>query len=116
MPWQPDAGQPCKIIWIHETGQNAESRTNMTANELWEEYASREGVKAVWKTWSFGSDPDAVAALVRDGINKATASACWRQVHEAYFRDELAAAGLPFHLQISVLCEEFEVVYLPELK
>ena len=32
--------------------------------------------------------------------------ACWRQVHEAFFRDELAAAGLQFHLQIPVLCEE----------
>ena len=31
----------------------------MTANELWEEYASREGVEAVWEAWSFGSDPDA---------------------------------------------------------
>ena len=147
----------------------------MTANELWKKYASLEGVEAVWEAWSFGNDPDAVAALVRDGIKTATSSAydlyaleeeplpkvgdysvildsagnavciirdtnvyvvpfdqvserhaflegegdrslaCWRQVHEAFFRDELAAAGLQFHLQIPVLCEEFEVVHLPKI-
>ncbi len=35
----------------------------------------------------------------------------WRQVHEAFFRSALAAQGLPFTDDISVVCEEFEVVY-----
>ncbi len=37
--------------------------------------------------------------------------AWWRQVHEAFFRSALAAQGLPFTDDISVVCEEFEVVY-----
>ena len=40
----------------------------------------------------------------------------WRQVHEVFFREELAAAGSQFHLQIPVLCEVFEVLYLSETK
>lgn len=37
--------------------------------------------------------------------------ACWRQVHEPFFRRELARYGLPFTEDIAVVCEEFEVVY-----
>ena len=37
--------------------------------------------------------------------------AYWRQVHEAFFRREYEAAGLPFTEEIAVVCEEFEVVY-----
>lgn len=35
----------------------------------------------------------------------------WRRVHEAFFRRELARAGLPFTEDVAVVCEEFEVVY-----
>lgn len=37
--------------------------------------------------------------------------ACWRQVHEDFFRAELAEAGLEFSPEMPVACEEFEVVY-----
>ena len=35
----------------------------------------------------------------------------WRKVHEAFFREELASAGLEFSGNSRVVCEEFEVVY-----
>lgn len=37
--------------------------------------------------------------------------ACWRRVHEAFFRAELEEAGLEFSPSMPVVCEEFEVVY-----
>ena len=37
--------------------------------------------------------------------------AYWRQVHEDFFRTELAEAGLEFSPDMPVVCEEFEVVY-----
>ncbi len=37
--------------------------------------------------------------------------AYWRRVHEGFFRRELASYGLAFSEDISLLCEEFEVVY-----
>jgi len=39
--------------------------------------------------------------------------AYWRRVHEAFFRQCLAEAGLTFDRQMQVVCEEFSVVYLP---
>lgn len=39
--------------------------------------------------------------------------ACWRQVHENFFRAELAAAGLTFAPDMPVVCEEFEVICPP---
>ncbi|MBQ1377239.1 MAG: ASCH domain-containing protein [Lachnospiraceae bacterium] len=38
----------------------------------------------------------------------------WREVHEAFFANELAEAGLAFSEDMPVVCEEFEVVYAPE--
>ena len=35
----------------------------------------------------------------------------WRKVHEAFFKEELASAGLEFSGNSRVVCEEFEVVY-----
>ena len=35
----------------------------------------------------------------------------WRDVHEAFFRKELATAGMPFDPSIKVVCEEFIRVY-----
>lgn len=35
----------------------------------------------------------------------------WRQVHEAFFREELAAAGLRFTEEMPVVCEEFHVIW-----
>ena len=35
----------------------------------------------------------------------------WRRVHEAFFKEEMAEAGLPFTEDIGVVCEEFEVVF-----
>lgn len=37
--------------------------------------------------------------------------AYWRAVHEAFFTDEMVAAGLVFTEAMPVVCEEFEVVY-----
>lgn len=37
--------------------------------------------------------------------------AYWRQVHEDFFRTELAGAGLEFTPDMPVVCEEFEVAY-----
>ena len=36
--------------------------------------------------------------------------ACWRKIHEDFFRNELAEAGLDFTPDMPVVCEEFEVV------
>ena len=35
----------------------------------------------------------------------------WRHVHEQFFTEELAQAGLEFTEKMKVVCEEFEVVY-----
>lgn len=37
--------------------------------------------------------------------------AYWRQVHEAFFREEMAAAGLAFTEDMPVVCEEFHAVW-----
>ena len=37
--------------------------------------------------------------------------AYWRQVHEAYFTEELARAGLAFTEDLPVVCEEFHRVW-----
>jgi len=37
--------------------------------------------------------------------------AYWRQVHERFFRQELAQAGLEFTPDMPVVCEEFTCVY-----
>lgn len=37
--------------------------------------------------------------------------ASWRRVHEAFFAGELARAGLVFHQDLPVVCEEFIKVY-----
>lgn len=36
---------------------------------------------------------------------------CWRQVHEAFFREEMAASGLTFTGEMPVVCETFHVVW-----
>ena len=35
----------------------------------------------------------------------------WREVHERFFRNELAEYGIEFTEDIAVVCEEFEVMY-----
>jgi len=35
----------------------------------------------------------------------------WREVHERFFRREMAGYGLEFTEDIAVVCEEFEVMY-----
>ena len=35
----------------------------------------------------------------------------WRKVHEAFFTEELASVGLTFTEDMTVVCEEFEVVF-----
>lgn len=37
----------------------------------------------------------------------------WRKVHERFFREELAEAGLTFDEEMPVVCEEFACVYVP---
>ncbi len=37
--------------------------------------------------------------------------ACWRTVHERFFRKELEETGLVFTEEMDVVCEEFEVVF-----
>ena len=39
--------------------------------------------------------------------------AYWREVHERFFRQEMAAAGLGFDENMPVVCEEFSCVYVP---
>lgn len=38
----------------------------------------------------------------------------WRMVHERFFREELAEAGLTFDEDMPVVCEEFACVYVPQ--
>lgn len=38
----------------------------------------------------------------------------WRRVHERFFREELAEAGLTFDEDMPVVCEEFACVYAPK--
>lgn len=38
----------------------------------------------------------------------------WREVHEAFFKRELAPLGKDFHEKLLVVCEDFEVVYKKE--
>lgn len=38
----------------------------------------------------------------------------WREVHEPFFRQEMAAAGLTFTEDMGVVCEEFQVIYPKE--
>lgn len=144
----------------------------MTAKQMWAAFAARKGLEgAPCDAWSFGGDPDGLAALVLAGVKTATASAyplyapageplpeageysvildgrgeavCviltdrvavvpfrevgadharregegdlslahWRRVHEAFFRDELARAGLRFTPDMPVVCEEFRRVW-----
>lgn len=40
----------------------------------------------------------------------------WRRVHHDYFTHELEAIGETFHEDMVLVCEEFEVVYLPKDK
>ena len=47
----------------------------MTGPELWAAFAAKTGVTADYDGWSFGDDPDGLAALVRAGVKTATASA-----------------------------------------
>ena len=35
----------------------------------------------------------------------------WREVHKAFFTEEMASAGLTFTEDMPVVCEEFEVVF-----
>lgn len=35
----------------------------------------------------------------------------WRKVHEAFFKEEMSAAGLEFTEDMDVVCEEFRVIY-----
>lgn len=46
-------------------------KTNMTADELWE----HSGIVGKYEAWSFGDDPDQLAALVKAGKKTATCSA-----------------------------------------
>ena len=39
--------------------------------------------------------------------------AYWRELHERFFRQEMAAAGLGFDENMPVVCEEFSCVYVP---
>lgn len=40
--------------------------------------------------------------------------ACWREVHERFFRQEMEEAGLAFDEDMLVVCEEFSCVYTRE--
>lgn len=37
--------------------------------------------------------------------------ACWREIHERFFRAELAASGLTFDEEMTVVCERFRRVW-----
>lgn len=55
----------------------------MTAKEMWELFAAREGVTAECEAWAFGGAPDKLADLTLKGIKTATASALiWYETGE----------------------------------
>ena len=37
----------------------------------------------------------------------------WREIHREFFTEELGAVGLPFDEGSELVCEEFELAYLP---
>ncbi len=47
----------------------------MTAEEMWAAFTAKSGINGEYDAWSFGSDPDGLAKLVRNGKKTATASA-----------------------------------------
>ena len=47
----------------------------MTAQELWNQYTTKENISAGYDAWAFGDDPDTLANLVLQGIKTGTASA-----------------------------------------
>ena len=38
----------------------------------------------------------------------------WRRIHREFFTEELGAVGLPFDEGSELVCEEFQVVYVPD--
>ena len=148
----------------------------MTAQRMWEEFLSLKKIDDCgYDAWQFGDSPDELAALVKSGIKRATASAyelyafdgeplpkpgeysvilnshdeavcvikttavelvrfCdaaeefafkegegdrslayWKKVHERFFTEQLKEAGLEFSPEMKVVCEQFELVYAPQL-
>lgn len=47
----------------------------MTAEKMWEAYATANSITAGYDAWAFGDDPDKLARLVLEGTKTATASA-----------------------------------------
>ena len=41
--------------------------------------------------------------------------AYWKKVHERFFTEQLKEAGLEFSPEMKVVCEQFELVYAPQL-
>ena len=52
-----------------------EVERNLTAQQMWKEYAAACGAGEAYDAWAFGADADALAALVRRGEKTAAASA-----------------------------------------
>ena len=46
----------------------------MNAPEMWEIFSSQHNVTCQYDAWTFGDDPDALAALVLEGVKTATSS------------------------------------------
>ena len=69
----------------------------MTAEQMWEAYASANQITADFDSWAFGDDADELACLVLKGIKTATAS--------AYPLYELEGEELPREGQYSVILD-----------
>ena len=52
-----------------------EVERNLTAQQMWKEYAAACGAGEAYDAWAFGADADALAALVLRGEKTAAASA-----------------------------------------
>lgn len=80
----------------------------MNDQELWAFFLERTGTEtAAYEAWSFGDSPRVADELL------ALVLAHWRQVHQDFFTRELSPYNVLFFEDMLVVCEEFELVFVP---
>jgi len=87
----------------------------MTAQELWNQFASSTGVQTDYEAWAFGDDPDGLLKLVLTGAKTATASAAELYALE---QEPLPASGeysviLDSHDQAGCIIRTTKVTIVP---
>lgn len=112
----------------------------MNAEQMWNKFVSKNQIMEMqYQSWAFGAAADELADLVLRGIKTGTASAYpiyeaenealpknggkegegdgsleyWRNVHDEFFSKEMAEIGKLFDEDMPVVCEEFELVFIP---